>query len=156
MTELEHLHIQRRVLGVCIIIAVLGSSIACTRGPKGLSRSAYLAAEKTVSAIKRANEYRDAGVLLFEPRFLEAEREADGMMALRNNASDSAAADIARSCVKDLTLYREIQTIHLNYLNRPPSPNFHQKALDDYDDQQMVGDAREAIDGCIATLSGYM
>jgi hypothetical protein len=148
-------------LAVLIFAAALIALCSCTKGPHGLSADTYEGVRKTVLALRRANEYRDSGVLLFEPRLLEAERAADDIVAPAahsavTTASNTSAAVIARSCVKDLRLYREVQTLHLDYLERPPSRNAQQRALDEYKDQKLLSDVRQTVDGCIATLSGYL
>ena len=146
---------------ILIIATAIIALCSCTKGPKGLSADTYEGVRRTVSALRRANEYRDSGALLFEPRLLEAEKEADDIATPRvysvvTAASNTSAAMVARSCVKDLQLYRKAQALHLDYLDRTPSPNVHQRTLDEYNDQQLVSGARQTIDACIATLGGYL
>lgn len=148
------------------LIAAVIALCSCSKGPQGLSADTCEAVRKAVPALRRANEYRDSGTLLFEPRLLEAEREANGIMSAQKNASDASAAGIAKSCIEDLRLYRESQTLHLDYLNRPPLPhvkdkatndyNVHKKALEDYEEQEMVNNARQNLDSCIAALAKYL
>jgi hypothetical protein len=88
--------------------------------------------------MRRANEYRDAGVLLFEPRLLDAEREADSIA--KNSTADSRAASIARICIEDFRLYRK----SLNLANRG------------YLAREGMDDARANVDACLVTLGGYL
>jgi hypothetical protein len=89
------------------LLALLGST-ACTRGPKGLSRATYESTQSAVAAIQRANEYRDAGTLLFEPRFLEAEKAIDDVASTQKNFSDSAAVMQMRVWLTSMKQYRDI------------------------------------------------
>ena len=70
--------------------------LACTCGPKGLSRPTYLATKKAVGAIERANEYRDDGALLYEPRFLDVERAVDELAASGGSRVADTAALVPR------------------------------------------------------------
>jgi len=84
---------------VAVGLAVVLWSTACTRGPKGLSRSEYAATEKAVAALARADEYRDAEALLFEPRFLDAEKAVDELKVARRNKADTELIDKAQHCL---------------------------------------------------------
>jgi hypothetical protein len=152
---------------------VIAFNCSCARGPKGLSNNGYISVQKALSAMRRANEYRDAGVLLFEPRLLEAERKADAIVI--NNSADDGAAELARICVKDsFPLYRKAREQYLDYLeNRSPSPSAERAGLqgwaaareharvslwkqDDYTRKKTFDDAGQLLDGCLVTLGGYM
>lgn len=148
-------------LAVLMTAAAIVALCSCTKGPKGLSADTYEGVRRTVAALRRANEYRDSGALLFEPRLLEAEKEADGIVTPHTyseitHANNTAAAEIARSCVKALQLYRQTRSLHLDYLDRPPSPNKYQRNLDEYTEQEGVANVTQAVDGCIVTLGGYL
>lgn len=144
-----------------VAIAVIALTCSCTKGPHGLSADTYKGIQQTLSAMRRANEYRDSGTMLFEPRFLELEREADGIVV--NNSADSSAASIARSCVKGLQIYRKSRDIYAAYLERreplPKVPNWaaaEARKHADLTEKQMVDDARANVEGCIVTLGGYL
>jgi len=92
---------------VAVGLAVMLWSTACTRGPKGLSRSEYAATEKAVAALARADEYRDAEALLFEPRFLDAEKAVDELKAARRNKADTELIDKAQDCLADFESHRK-------------------------------------------------
>jgi hypothetical protein len=81
---------------------------SCTRGPKGLSRATYAATEKAIAAIQRANECRDDGLLIFEPRFLEAEKAVDDARATATNFHDTLVVDHMRGWVESTKLYRRV------------------------------------------------
>lgn len=160
-----------RPLVLIIAVAVMVLNCSCTKGPNGLSADTYKGIQKTLSAMRRANEYRDSGVLLFEPRFLELEAQADSIVT-RNDA-DERAASIVRECVEGFRLYRKSQDIYLDYLeNRQALPKAP-KALtglaatlarsrrlkqesDDFSEKKMMDDARENVDACLVTLGGYL
>ena len=77
---------------VAIGLSVALWSIACTRGPKGLSRGTYAAIEKGLPPLERAYEYRDANATAFEPRMLNAEHALDEVLAAGSkNANDASA-----------------------------------------------------------------
>jgi hypothetical protein len=58
--------------------------------------------------LQRAYEYRDAGVIIFEPRMLDAERALDDVRAAGfKNAMDTSAGLIFRGSVESLRLYRK-------------------------------------------------
>ena len=155
-----------------IAAAVMALNCSCTKGPKGLSADTYGGIQKALSAMRRANEYRDSGVLLFEPRLLEAEREVDSIVT--NNDADSAAADMARICVKSFPLYRKSQDIYLEYLEHRQSlrkapkqaltglaaslerSRRLQQESADFSEKKMMNDARENVDACLVTLGGYL
>ena len=99
------LRARDRRAAICLLILV--ESIACTRGPKGLSRPAYLATEKAVASLNRANEYRDADVLVYEPRFLDAQKAIDELAAAASKPADTSVAMIARACADELKLHRQ-------------------------------------------------
>jgi hypothetical protein len=62
---------------------------------------------RTVDALNRAYEYRDAGVLLYEPRWKDFEVAADELQRLSLNEFDKADAQTLRICGDDLTQYRK-------------------------------------------------
>jgi hypothetical protein len=93
---------------IAVGLAVALWAIACTRGPKGLSRPTYVATEKAVAALKRANEYRDAGAQLYEPRFLDVEKATDELVASATKPADTLVATIAGTCAIELKSYRGI------------------------------------------------
>jgi hypothetical protein len=155
-----------------IAAAVIALNCSCTKGPKGLSADTYGGIQKALSAMRRANEYRDSGVLLFEPRFLEVESEADSIVT--HNDADSSAAFMARNCVEGFRLYRKSQDIYLEYLeNRQPLPKAPKKALTglpaslgrsrrlqqesaDFSEKKLMDDARANVEACLVTLGGYL
>jgi len=93
---------------VAIGLSVALWSIACTRGPKGLSRGTYAAIEKGLPPLERAYEYRDANATAFEPRMLNAEHALDEVLAAGSkNANDASAWLIFRSSVGLLKIYRQ-------------------------------------------------
>jgi hypothetical protein len=91
-----------------VTILALVACPASTRGPKGLSRATYEATVNAVAAIKRTNECRDAGVLIFEPRFLEAEKAVDDVRATGNNSPDAIVGIHLHNWVESMKLYRRI------------------------------------------------
>ena len=91
-----------------MILAAL-ALVSCTRGPKGLSRSEFPAVEKGLAAVQRAFEYRDAGVLIFEPRMLDTERALDEARAASSNNQDGVAVSIFESTVQLISTYRRYQ-----------------------------------------------
>jgi hypothetical protein len=57
-----------------LLSAAAVDQLACTRGPKGLSSTAYIATERAVDALQRVYDYRDERRELFEPRLLDAQK----------------------------------------------------------------------------------
>lgn len=143
---------------VLMIAPALTALCSCTKGPHGLSVDTYDGVQKAVSALRRANEYRDSGAPLFEPRLLEAERAAGEIVTPQaysavTAAANASAASVARSCVRDLRFYRETRNI---LLDRSPSLNAHEGALDAFNDRKTLDDARHTVDRCIVTLGAYL
>jgi hypothetical protein len=146
-----------------MIATVVFVLCSCTKGPKGLSAEAYEAAKGTVAAMRRANEYRDSGGLLFEPRFLDLERAADGIAASRKSASDDSAAGMARACVDILRSYRGM-------LDLAPSPGdtgksgagirgpLRQEAiranLEEY--MEHLTEMKKSLDDCVVQFGAYL
>lgn len=104
-----------------LIILSLGPS-ACSQGPKGLGRPAFEATEKAAAAMQRANEYRDAGTLLYEPRFLDLEKAVDELKASATKPQEKAVAEIAVACAGDLRNYRENLDLLVQVSRQAPSP----------------------------------
>jgi hypothetical protein len=61
-----------------------------------------------LAALQRTNEYRDAGVLIYEPRFLDVERTIDELKTSGSRTEDETVASIAESCAGELKSYRQI------------------------------------------------
>jgi hypothetical protein len=154
---------------VVLIIAAAAIGIcSCTKGPKGLSNDTYAGVKKTVAAMRRANEYRDSGVLLFEPRFLDLERAVDGIATPRayseiTTASDLSAAEIARSCVHILRSYRQMLDLapssgDTGILGPGIRGTLRQEAvrahLEEY--QEHLTGMRKSLDDCVIQLGGYL
>jgi hypothetical protein len=151
MTELEHLHIQRRALGVCIIIAALGSPIACTRGPKGLNGPGYLAAQKAIDAINRAYEYREKGAMYYEPRLLDAQRSVSEIPATDDARPEGQFKTEAKTCVSILQIYRlKLETDALESQNRRTKA---EAAMADYELKQSYYEAAKCVRDLPAVLS---
>jgi hypothetical protein len=153
-----------------IAAAVIALCCSCTKGPEGLSPETYAGLEKTIDAMRRANEYRDSGVLLFEPRFLELERAVDDIAlpdvhSVVTEARDDSAKSIARSCVQILKTYRSYL---LDLAPRPGDTGFdlhgskdlalRQRAEDAYLQEytKQVNEMRQDLDRCVVTLRGYL
>jgi len=87
-----------RLGAVATLMFALG--LSCGRGPQRLSRDTYSALERAIGAMERANEYRDAGVLLLEPRLLDAEK------AVADIPDRMVSQEIGR-CLTELNTYRQ-------------------------------------------------
>ncbi len=145
------------------------SLCSCTKGPKGLSAETYEGVKQTVAAMRRANEYRDSGTLLFEPRFLDLERAVDGIATPHvysdiTAASNTSATTIARSCVDLLRTYRRM-------LDLAPAPGdtgfgalpgateaLRRRAASAHLEEYIgnLNGLRKSLDDCVIELNGYL
>lgn len=136
----------------CVWALALVLLVACgshTRGPNRLSVTVYEALEKAVAAFERADEYRDAGVLLYEPRFLDAEKAADAVRdAPGDQPADVSAALNAHSCVLALYTYR-LSIEHFEHNNYPVSHPDAQYLREHAADAENVRKDGDQIDSCI-------
>ena len=124
---------------------------AATRGPKGLSSDEYLAIQKGVAAVRRAYEYRDADVLIFDPRMLDAERAYDEAKAAdANNTHDYVAVFMLKNSIQDLGLYRR----NLDGLSRlEVGPEFKRLRASRIKSAQ---DISSMIEKCMADIQSYL
>jgi hypothetical protein len=107
------------LLFLSLFLLVLFSCSSGTRGPKGLSRETYAATEKAVAAIQRANECRDDGLLIFEQRFLEAEKAVDNAIATGKNPHDTMVGIHMHNWVESMKLYRHIMDRYVSAMADP-------------------------------------
>src|SRR5271169_1283398 len=104
----------------CYVLLPILALIACDKpvDPKGLSPRVYELVVKATAALGRANERRDAGNLLYEPRYLDAKKAVDDLNeTLTVNESDDEAKHLERACLETIQRYRrslEILKLHAN------------------------------------------
>jgi hypothetical protein len=124
---------------------------ACTRGPKGLSPSSYAATEKVVAALERCFEYRDAGILLYEPRFLDAEKAIDDLRA--TEPTDLSLNEIAHTAAEALKTYRDNRDRLYRLQAENDSPRFEKLIKDAMDSRNEIAGV---VDSCISELRRYL
>jgi hypothetical protein len=90
-----------------VLVALVGllTLAACGVGPKGVGKSEYAAISKAFNALKRANDYRDAGSLIYEPRFLDAEKAVEELESTASMDGAVTAAQTARSMLVNYRAY---------------------------------------------------
>ncbi len=95
------------------LLLLLSAGCSSTKGPRHNSVQEWEALQRAVPAYERAAEYKDAGVALFEPRYLDLEKARDevNQAAYRGSTSDVELADTQASsdfatCVSKLQIYR--------------------------------------------------
>jgi hypothetical protein len=99
---------KNRMLKRTNTVALLGLAMlaGCGVGPKEVSRPEYAAILKAFNALKRANDYRDAGTLIYEPRFLDAEKAVEELESTAAGTDEAVTAgQTARSMLKNYRDY---------------------------------------------------
>jgi hypothetical protein len=119
-----------------------------------LSYPTYAGTEKAIAALNRANEYRDAGALLYEPRFLDVEKATEELAASATKPADTLVATIANTCVVELKSYREI----LDNYGVLLAKNHRSPALDKLVKETVALRDKRAVetDACIAKMQSYL
>jgi hypothetical protein len=131
-------------------LAVSLWSVACTRGPKGLSGPGYLAAQRAIDAINRAYEYREKGAMYYEPRFLDAQRSVSEIPSLDDASPEGQFKMEAKTCVSTLEIYRlKLETDALESQNRRTKA---EAAMADYELKQSYYEAAK----CVRDLPGLL
>ena len=133
-----------------VSLLVLFACPSDTRGPKGLSRATYEATVKAVVAIQRATECRNAGALIFEPRFLEAERAVDDARATGNNQHDTMVGFYMNNWVESMKLYRRI----LDHYESAMADPALKKRVPEWSRLRLETAANS--DKCLASIQSYL
>lgn len=153
-------------VGVGLVAVSLLLVSACSpqrKGPKHISSPVYDALEKATATVARANEYRDAGILLYEPRFLEAEKAVDEVSRQVHDSqltgtdalTEVQVSTICYRCVSALKWYR-LANEHLGYIDNPPLHPDARYKTELAKAVQGVQDAGKAIGSCIKDADSYL
>lgn len=72
-----------------------------------MSDATYIAMQRAVDALERANEYRNANASVFDPKLQAASKAADEVYnEMGNRSSDGYAVSQIRVCIDQLKVYR--------------------------------------------------
>jgi|HubBroStandDraft_1064217.scaffolds.fasta_scaffold130169_3 hypothetical protein len=132
-----------------ILCATSLASCSQTYGPKGLSKPAYEATVRAVNALDRAREYRGASALLFEPRYLDAER-AIGELKSTEPIQHGAVGLKAEGCLLAMKLGR-LEAEELADSVNANEPKKKQDAA-----MEQVRKAETDLEACVAEVRGYL
>ena len=109
--------------------------------------------------MRRANEYRDAGNLLFEPRFLDAEKALDAGRRNIHNSADESAFLLLDACLEDLTNYRRSAADAIDSADGVKDLDGKPKARRMQITQELralTEKVGKEIDGCIADADSFI